>query len=215
MVEDEPDLRSALILALRDEGYAVDEAADGIEGLEKAEDWDYDAIVLDLMLPGMNGFELLRDLRKTKQTPVLILTARESAEDNIRGLDLGADDYVKKPFELEVMLARLRALIRRSAGHGSNEVTIGDIEVDLNARVVKKSGKTIQLTAKELMLVEFLVQHRGRWISRTQLYDHLFDEMASTASNLLDVHVSRVRKKLGSDFIQTRRGVGYSIDPRG
>jgi two-component system OmpR family response regulator len=211
-VEDEPDLLSSLIKALREDGYAVDGAPDGEEGLYKAESYDYDAIVLDIMLPGIDGWELLRRLRKTKKTPVLMLTARDAVRDRVRGLDTGADDYLVKPFELAELLARLRALIRRSASQAQSRLQIGDVVIDTAARTVMRRGETIALTAREYTLLEFLALHRGKLVTRTTLYDHLFDENDSTLSNLLDVHVFNIRKKLGHDFITTRRGHGYSIE---
>jgi two-component system, OmpR family, response regulator len=212
VVEDEPDLRSGLARALRDEGYAVDTADNGADGLFNAEGTDYDAIVLDVMMPRMDGWEVLARLRKKKKTPVLMLTARDQSRDRVKGLDTGADDYVVKPFDLPEVLARLRAIIRRSAGKTTNVIEIGDVSVDTAARVVLLKGKTVEVTAREYALVEFMALHRGEVVSRTQLYEHLFDENDSTLSNLLDVHVSNVRKKLGADFITTRRGHGYAIE---
>lgn len=211
-VEDEPDLLSSLMKALREDGYAVDGAPDGEEGLYKAESYDYDAIVLDIMLPRIDGWELLRRLRKTKKTPVLMLTARDAVRDRVRGLDTGADDYLVKPFELAELLARLRALIRRCASQAQSRLQIGDVVIDTAARTVTRRGEEIALTAREYSLLEFLALHRGKLVTRTMLYDHLFDENDSTLSNLLDVHVFNIRKKLGHDFITTRRGHGYSIE---
>jgi len=211
IIEDEPDLRSALARALRDEGYAVDTADNGADGLFNAESTNYDAIVLDVMLPQMDGWEVLQRLRKTKQTPVLMLTARDQSRDRVRGLDTGADDYVVKPFDLPELLARLRALIRRSAGKTTSRIELGDVTLDTAARVVALRGRPVELTAREYQLVEFLALHRGEVVTRTQLYEHLFDENDSTLSNLLDVHVSNIRKKLGAEFITTRRGHGYCI----
>ena len=212
IVEDEPDLLRGLAKALREEGYAVDVAEDGGEGLHKAQCAAYDAIVLDVMLPVLDGFELLRQLRRTKATPVLMLTARAEPGDRVRGLDTGADDYLAKPFDLDELLARLRALIRRAAGHAATSVAIADVLIDFTARRVGRAGAEIPLTAREYGLLEFLAQHRGRVVSRTELYEHLFDENDDTLSNLLDVHVSNLRKKLGHDFIATRRGHGYCIE---
>ena len=211
-VEDEPDLLSSLMKALREDGYAVDGAPDGEEGLFKAESYDYDAIVLDIMLPGIDGWELLRRLRKTKKTPVLMLTARDAVRDRVRGLDTGADDYLIKPFELAELLARLRALIRRAASQAESRLKIGDVVIDTAARTVSRRGEEIVLTAREYSLLEYLALHRGKLVTRTMLYDHLFDENDSTLSNLLDVHVFNLRKKLGHDFITTRRGHGYCIE---
>ena len=212
LVEDEPDLLGSLVKALREDGYAVDGAPDGEEGLYKAESYDYDAIVLDIMLPRMDGWELLRRLRKTKKTPVLMLTARDAVRDRVRGLDTGADDYLVKPFELAELLARLRALIRRSASQAQSRLEIGDLVIDTAARTVARGGEAVTLTAREYALVEFLALHRGEVVTRTMLYEHLFDENDNTLSNLLDVHVSNIRRKLGHNFIITRRGHGYTVE---
>jgi two-component system OmpR family response regulator len=212
VVEDEPDLLNGLARALRRAGYAVDLAADGDGGLYKAEGTDYDAIVLDVMLPGQDGWEILKRLRKTKKTPVLMLTARDQTRDRVKGLDTGADDYVVKPFDLEEVFARLRAIIRRSANKTTNLVEIGEVKINTAARHVFFKDRIIELTAREYALVEFMVLHRGEVVTRTQLYEHLFDENDSSLSNLLDVHVSNVRKKLGAEFIATRRGHGYCIE---
>ena len=212
IVEDEPDLLASLAQALREEGYAVDTAANGEDGLFNAEGTDYDAIVLDVMLPGLDGWEILRRLRKTKKTPVLMLTARDQARDRVKGLDTGADDYVVKPFDLPELFARLRAIIRRSANKTTNVIEIGDVKIDTAARNVFLKNKPVELTAREYSLVEFLALHCGEVVTRTQLYEHLFDENECSLSNLLDVHVSNVRKKLGAEFIVTRRGHGYCIE---
>jgi two-component system, OmpR family, response regulator len=212
IVEDEPDLLRGLARALRDEGYAVDTADNGADGLFNAESVDYDAIVLDVMLPQMDGWEILARLRKQKKTPVLMLTARDQSRDRVKGLDTGADDYVVKPFDLPELLARLRALIRRATHQTTNRFEIGNVTVDIAARHVIRDGVAVELTAREYALVEFLALHRGEVVTRTQLYEHLFDENDSTMSNLLDVHVSNLRKKLGANFIVTRRGHGYCIE---
>src|SRR5687767_8944552 len=209
IVEDEEDLRKGLEQALREEGYAVDAAPDGKEGLYKAESWDYDAIVLDVMLPGIDGWEILAKLRKTKKTPVLMLTARDGVRDRIRGLDLGADDYLIKPFNLAELIARVRALIRRAASAPNPVVAIDDISIDTAGRQVSLEGEPITLTAREYSLIEYLALRRGKVVSRSELYDHLFAEDDESLSNLLDVHVCNIRKKIGKDFIQTRRGHGY------
>ncbi len=198
--------------ALRDEGYAVDTADEGVDGLFKAESWAYDAILLDLMLPGMDGWEILRRLRRTRKTPVLVLTARDAVRDRVRGLDGGADDYLTKPFEIAEMLARVRALIRRGADKPVPHIEAGGAVIDLGARTVSRNGEAITLTPREYGLVEYLALHRGQVVSRTELYDHLFGEDDDTLSNLLDVHVSNIRKKLGHEFIVTRRGHGYCIE---
>jgi two-component system OmpR family response regulator len=213
VVEDEPDLLAGLLQTVREDGYAADGAADGEDGLYKAENYEYDAIILDLMLPALDGWEVLRRLRKTKKTPVLLLTARDAVRDRVRGLDTGADDYLVKPFDHDELLARLRALIRRSANQAESRLEIGEVLIDIASRTVLRRGQPVSLTAREYALVEFLALHRGKLVTRTMLYDHLFDENDFTLSNLLDVHVSNVRKKLGHDFITTRRGHGYCIEP--
>jgi two-component system, OmpR family, response regulator len=212
VVEDEPDLLRSIAQALREEGYAVDTAANGEDGLFSAENSDYDALVLDVMMPKMDGWEMLVRLRKTKKTPVLMLTARDQSRDRVRGLDTGADDYVVKPFDLPELFARLRALIRRSAGQTRNVIGIGEVTLDVAGRHVTKGGEAVPLTAREYALLEYLALHRGELVTRTVLYEHLFDENDSTMSNLLDVHVSNLRKKLGAEFISTRRGHGYCIE---
>lgn len=212
VIEDEPDLLASLAQALREEGYAVDTANNGDDGLFNAEGTDYDAMVLDVMLPGLDGWEVLRRLRKTKKTPVLMLTARDQTRDRVKGLDGGADDYVVKPFDLEEVFARLRAIIRRGASQTTNVIEIGEVTIAVAARKVELLGQPVDLTAREYSLVEFLARHRGEVVTRTQLYEHLFDENESSLSNLLDVHVSNVRKKLGAEFIATRRGHGYCIE---
>src|ERR1700733_7801333 len=212
IVEDEPDLLRSLAQALQEEGYAVDTAADGETGLYNAQTYDYDAIVLDVMMPKMDGWEMLARLRKTKKTPVLMLTARDQSRDRVRGLDTGADDYVVKPFDLPELFARLRALIRRSAGQTRNAIEIGGVVIDIAGRHVTNAGEAVPLTAREYALLEYLALHRGELVTRTTLYEHLFDENDSTMSNLLDVHVSNLRKKLGAEFVSTRRGHGYCIE---
>jgi len=212
VVEDQPDLLRNLARTIREEGYAVDTAADGKEGLAKAQDNDYDAIVLDVMLPKMDGWEVLGKLRQTKKTPVLMLTARDAVPDRIRGLDTGADDYLTKPCDLDELLARLRAVIRRSAGQARPLLEIGDVVIDQAAKAVALDGKPVVLTAREYAIVEFLAMRRGEVVTRTTLYEHLMDENDDTLSNLLDVHVFNIRKKLGQGFIMTRRGQGYCIE---
>lgn len=210
-IEDESDLRRLLTEILQEDGYAVDSAADGEDGLSKARMWNYDAIVLDLMLPKIDGWDLLETLRETHRTPVLILSARDALSDRVLGLDIGADDYLVKPFERLELLARLRALIRRAAGQPQSSIQLGELTIDLSDRCVRQGDQNISLTAREYALLEYLAIHRGKVVSRTELYDHLFDETDSSLSNLLDVHVSNLRKKLGADLIETRRGQGYVI----
>jgi two-component system OmpR family response regulator len=212
VIEDEPPLLSVIAQALREAGYAVDEADDGEVGLYKATAWEYDAVVLDLMLPKRDGWSVLAALRKTHKTPVLVLTARDAVVDRVRGLDVGADDYLVKPFDLSELLARVRALIRRSAGLAASTIVIGDVEIDTGGKRVTLDGKPVALTAREYAIVELLALHRGQVVTRTQIYEHIFDENDDSLSNLVEVHVMNVRKKLGKDFIVTRRGQGYVID---
>jgi two-component system OmpR family response regulator len=211
VVEDEPRLLRSLARALREEGYAVDTAEAGDDGLQKAELYDYDAIVLDVMLPRLDGWELLARLRQLKPTPVLMLTARDSTRDRVRGLDTGADDYLVKPFDLSELLARVRALIRRAARQARSDIRILDVVIDTRARSVTRQGQAVALTAREYAILEYLAIHRGELVTRTALYEHLFDETDDTLSNLIDVHVSNLRKKLGAELIATRRGQGYCI----
>ncbi|GAA5135438.1 response regulator transcription factor [Prosthecobacter algae] len=211
VIEDDPHLLRSLAANLREENYAVDTAMDGLEGLTKALDESYDALVLDVMMPRMNGWEVLARLRPSCKTPVLMLTAKDTVQDRVKGLDQGADDYLTKPFDIDELLARLRALIRRAAGQTHPVLEIGPLSLDTAIRLVKLFGQEVPLTAREYALLEYLALHRGQVVTRTTLYEHLFDEEDSTLSNLLDVHVSNLRKKLGSDIITTRRGHGYCI----
>jgi two-component system, OmpR family, response regulator len=212
VIEDEPDLLNGLARALRRAGYSVDTASDGEDGLFKAQSVNYDAIVLDVMLPRLDGWQVLAELRASKHTPVLMLTARDRTADRVRGFDTGADDYLVKPFDTEELLARLRALIRRAKGQSRATIEIGDVSLDTSARSVSRAGRPVMLTAREYALLEYLVLHRGEVVSRSDLYEHLFDEDENTLSNLMDVHIFNLRKKLGHDFIATRRGQGYCIE---
>ncbi len=212
VIEDDPLLLRSLASTLREENYAVDTAADGEDGLYKATTGSYDAIVLDVMLPRIDGWGVLSGLRPKFLTPVLMLTARDTVPDRIKGLNAGADDYLTKPFDIDELLARLRALIRRTAGQTQSVLKIGELSIDTAARRVTLGVQEVTLTAREYSLLEYLALHRGELVSRTELYDHLFDENESSLSNLLDVHVSNLRKKLGHDLIATRRGHGYIIE---
>ncbi len=211
LVEDQPHLLRQLTRCLREAGYAVDATADGADALSRALEIDYDALVLDVMLPGLDGWTVLRRLRERKPTPVLMLTARDATRDRVRGLDEGADDYLIKPFEPDELLARLRVIIRRGVGK-SAAIVLGAVCVDTSARLVTLGGATVPLTPREYALVEYLAQHHGQLVTRTQLYDHLYGAEDNTLSNLLDVQVSNIRKKLGAEFITTRRGHGYLIE---
>ena len=197
---------------MREEGYAVDAAADGLDGLAKANSWDYDLVILDIMLPGLDGLSLLKRLRVERKTPVLILSARDTLDDRVAGLDLGADDYLIKPFELAELQARARALIRRSLGVTTTMITIATLSIDTAARTVQLADELIELTAREYRLLELLAMRRGQMVTRTMIYDHLFDDEHDSMSNLVDVYISRLRSKLGKDWITTRRGEGYILD---
>jgi two-component system OmpR family response regulator len=212
IVEDEPDLRAAVAQALREEGWSVDESADGLDGLAKGSAIPYDAIVLDLMLPKLDGWAVLDRLRQAAvRAPVLILTARGSIPDRVRGLDGGADDFLPKPFDLDELLARLRALVRRSARLARPVVDVGDVRIDLTGRTITRAGQPVSLTNREYAVVEFLALHAGTTVTRSALYEHVFDESDDSLSNLLEVHVFNVRRKLGKEFITTRRGHGYQV----
>ena len=211
IIEDEPDLTAALRKALREAGFSVDVAFDGEEGLYKAQSVDYDGIVLDLMLPRLNGLDVLRRLRAKKDSPVLVLTARDAIADKIAGLNLGADDYLTKPFVLDELIARLGALIRRSTSHPSPLVRIGNIEIDTAARLVRKNGRQIDLAVKEYAILELLMLNRGKLVPRTMIYDHIYGDDDDSLSNVVDVYICNLRRKLGSGLIHTRRGEGYII----
>ncbi|MES2693121.1 MAG: response regulator transcription factor [Verrucomicrobiota bacterium] len=213
VVEDEPDLLSGLVRALRKQGYAVDTAEDGELGLYKARNTDYDAVVLDVMMPKLDGWDVLERLRADKSTPVLMLTARDTTRDRVRGLDGGADDYLVKPFDIDELLARIRVLVRRKVGRqASVTLDLGEVTINTVSRVVMRGGCLVPLTAREYGVLHYLAINRGEVVSRTTLYEHLFDEEDETLSNLIDVHVSNLRKKLGAELIQTRRGHGYVIE---
>jgi two-component system, OmpR family, response regulator len=211
VVEDEDDLRAGLANALRREGYAVDEAADGEVGLYKALNTDYDVAVLDVMLPKLDGWHVLDGLRNHKRYPVLMLTARDQAADRVRGLDGGADDYLVKPFDNAELFARLRALIRRNVRHPSVEIALGDVRIDTASKTVRRAGAPVLLTAREYALLEYLALRRGQVVPRAALYEHLLDENREVLSNVLDVHVAKLRKKIGKHLLETRRGQGYCI----
>lgn len=213
VVEDEKKVARFIQQGLEEEHYAVDISHDGNEGLRMAQSGSYDVIVLDVMLPGKDGVAVTHELRSGRiTTPILMLTAKTSTEDKVAGLDSGADDYLTKPFELAELFARLRAVIRRSAGKPNSVAHIGDVQIDTVRKCVSKDGQLVCLTPREYALVEFLTLHRGELVTRSMLYDHLFDEDDDSLSNLVDVHVSNVRKKLGKDFIVTRRGQGYLLE---
>ena len=212
LVEDDPDLSRQLKQALADAGYAVDHAADGEEAHYLGDAEPYDAIVLDLGLPKMDGATVLERWRRDHiATPVLILTARGAWSDKVAGFDAGADDYLTKPFHTEELLARLRALLRRSAGHASPNLECGALRLDPRAARASIDGEPLRLTSLEYRLLHYLMMHQGRVISRTELVEHLYDQDFDRDSNTIEVFVGRLRKKLPGDLIQTVRGLGYQI----
>lgn len=214
LVEDDPDLTRQLLQALGDAGYAVDHAADGEEGHFLGDTEPYDAVVLDLGLPEMDGITVLKRWRKAgRDMPVLILTARDQWGEKVSGFDAGADDYVAKPFHVEEVLARLRALIRRSAGLASPELECGPVRVDTRGGRVTVDGTPIKLTAQEHRLLSYLMHHQGQVVSRTELTEHIYDQDFDRDSNTIEVFVARLRKKLGVPVIHTVRGLGYRLDP--
>ena len=216
LVEDHKPLVRALKRGLEEEGFAVDVAYDGEEGAYKAQTAEYDVIVLDLMLPKRDGLSLLQSWRQAGlKTHVLVLTARGSIEDKVRGLDMGADDYLAKPFELEELLARLRALVRRGHQVKDPVIRVHDLEIDTVARTVKRAGKSIHLTPREYALLQFLAYHRGRVVTRSMIWEHLYDEYDENTSNVVDVYIRYLRNKIDKEFdpplILTRWGEGYLL----
>ena len=212
VVEDDTSLNRQLKEALTDAGYAVDVAFDGEEGHYLGETEPYDAVVLDIGLPQMDGLSVLESWRRQGKTmPVLLLTARDRWSDKVQGIDAGADDYVAKPFHMEEVLARLRALVRRAAGLASNEITAGPVRLDVRSGRVTIDGQAIKLTSHELRLLSYLMHHKGKVISRTELTEHLYDQDFDRDSNTIEVFVGRLRKKLPEDCIHRVRGMGYDI----
>ncbi len=214
VVEDDKDLNRQIVAALNGAGYVVDRAFDGEEGLFLGETESYDAIVLDLGLPKLDGVAVLEGLRKAgRAAPVLILTARDRWSEKVQAFDAGADDYVTKPFHMEELLARLRALVRRSTGHATSDLVCGPVRLDTKAGRVAVNGQTIKLTSHEYRLLAYLMHHMGRVVSRTEIVEHLYDQDFDRDSNTVEVFVGRLRKKLGGEIIQTVRGMGYLVAP--
>jgi two-component system OmpR family response regulator len=212
VVEDDTDLNRQLVAALEEAGYVVDSATDGEDGHFLGDTEPYDAVVLDLGLPSLDGLSVLENWRRDGRTmPVLILTARDRWSDKVAGIDAGADDYVAKPFHMEEVLARVRALVRRAAGHASNELTCGPVRLDLRSGRVTVDGSAVKLTSHEYRLLSYLLHHQGKVISRTELTEHLYDQDFDRDSNTVEVFVGRLRKKIGSDMIETIRGLGYRL----
>lgn len=212
IVEDDPDLNRQLVSALTDAGYVVDSAKDGEEGHYLGETEPYDAVILDLGLPVLDGVSVLEKWRRNeKKMPVLILTARDRWSDKVQGFDAGADDYVAKPFHMEEVLARVRALLRRSAGHATSEIECGPLLLDTKSARVTVDGNPIKLTSLEFRLLAYLMHHKGKVVSRTELVEHLYDQDFDRDSNTIEVFVGRLRKKLGVDVLRTIRGMGYCV----
>lgn len=216
VAEDRPALARSLADGLRDEGYFVDLTLSGTEADHLVRSNPYDCAVLDIMLPGMEGWDVLARMRAAGvKTPVLLLTARDAVADRVKGLDLGADDYLVKPFAWEELLARVRSLIRRSHGKDSSVLTVGDLEIDTAAKSVRRGGREIVLTAREYALLQYLAMRRGEVVSRTEVWEHLYDQDDQTSSNVVDVYIGYLRNKIDRPFdtnlIQTRRGLGYML----
>jgi two-component system OmpR family response regulator len=218
LVEDEIKMARAIRRGLEQEGYAVDAVGDGEEALFRATESDYDGIVLDLMLPGMDGFAVCRTLRsRDRWAPVLVLTARDAVADRIQGLDAGADDYLVKPFAFGELLARLRALVRRGPGARPAVLKVDDVSLDPAAHRVLRAGHAVELSAREFALLEYLMRHAGEVVTRTRILDHVWDYNYDGLSNVVDVYVGYLRRKLGASssgdepFIRTVRGVGYVV----
>lgn len=217
LVEDAPRLQYSIAQALRKAGYAADVASNGSDGLWMAETHDYDTIILDLMLPQIDGLTVLRRLReKGRNHPVLILTAKDTVPDRVRGLQMGADDYLIKPFALEELLARVQALCRRSYGHKDSRIVIGDLEIDTAAKTVRRAGQPVELARREYALLEYLALRRGEVVSRTEIEAHLYDSEVEPFANVVDSAICVLRKKICPDdapqIISTRRGLGYVIE---
>jgi two-component system, OmpR family, response regulator len=218
VVEDEIKMARAIRRGLEQEGYAVDTAPDGDEALYLAGENDYDAVVLDVMLPGVDGFEVCRRLRLAgRWAPVLMLTARDGVADRIAGLDVGADDYLVKPFAFGELLARLRALLRRGAGERPTVLRVGELALDPAAHTVTMAGERVELSPREFALLEFLMRHPGEVVTRTAIIEHVWDYSYGGLSNVVDVYVGYLRRKLeqpfGRTFIRTVWGVGYALGP--
>lgn len=216
VAEDHPTLARSIANGLREEGYAVDLTFSGEEAMQWALDNPYDCLLLDIMLPVKDGYAIVQAIRRRgMSTPVLFLTARDGVEDRVKGLDLGADDYVVKPFEWDELLARVRALIRRTHGKGSSTITIGDLQIDSAAKTVTRGGRSVELSAREFGLLEYLAHRQGQVVSRSDIYGHLYDHADETTSNVVDVYIGYLRNKIDRDspvrLIHTRRGMGYML----
>ncbi|MFZ4807035.1 MAG: response regulator transcription factor [Hyphomicrobiaceae bacterium] len=212
VVEDDPDLNRQLVAALGQAGYAVDKAFDGEEGYFLGETEPYDVVILDLGLPKIDGIRILEQWRRIgRNMPVIILTARDRWSDKVAGMDAGADDYVAKPFHMEELLARVRAQVRRSAGHAKSEIECGPLRLDTKTARITCEGQPIKLTSHEYRLLAYLMHHKERVVSRTELVEHLYDQDFDRDSNTIEVFIGRLRKKMPGDLIKTVRGLGYRL----
>jgi two-component system OmpR family response regulator len=214
VVEDDRDINRQVVTALEEAGYVADKAFDGEEGGYLGENEPYDAIILDMGLPKADGVTVLQNWRRAGvKTPVIILTARDRWSDKVDGFDAGADDYVTKPFHMEELMARVRAILRRAAGHASSQIACGPVTLDTRSGRVFVDGNPVKLTSHEYRLLSYLMHHTGRVVSRAELTEHLYDQDFDRDSNTIEVFVGRLRKKLAVDLIQTVRGLGYLVDP--
>ena len=216
LAEDEVDLNNVVTRYLKKNGYSVNSVLDGEEALDYLEYSEYDLVILDIMMPKVDGFEVIKKLRdKGNHTSVLMLTARDSADDKVKGLDLGADDYIVKPFDFNELMARIRAVVRRKHGNSSNKLVIGDLILDTSEKSVTRAGKQIELTGKEYEVLEYLMQSKNRILSRDQIKEHVWDFDYEGDSNIIDVLIKNIRKKIdiedGKQIIYTKRGLGYVI----
>jgi two-component system OmpR family response regulator len=216
VAEDHAPLARSLANGLREEGFAVDLTGTGDDALRLAQNNPYDCIVLDVMLPGRDGWSIVRQLRQEgSHSPILLLTARDAVEDRVKGLNLGADDYLVKPFAWDELLARVQALVRRGAGQTAPTLQVGDLEIDTAGKAVRRAGKSIALTAKEYALLEYLAHRQGQVVSRSDIWDHLHDQVDQASSNVVDVYIGYLRNKIDREhpvkLIQTRRGFGYIL----
>ena len=216
LIEDDQGIRKSVSHGLRESGFVVDTAADGAEGMTLAISEPYDVLILDLMLPGRDGFSILKDLRlRGHKTPVICLTARDAVEDRVRGLDLGADDYMAKPFSFAELLARIRALMRRGAALTHNPLVVADLSIDVLVRQVFRKDQRLELSAREFTLLEYLARNAGHVLSRSMILEHVWNMTHDPLTNVVDVHINRLRKKIDHGFakplIHTIRGVGYVL----
>lgn len=216
LVEDYPPLVRSIRQGLHEAGYGVDVATDGEAGLSLASTVAYDVIILDLLLPKLDGYAVLERLRSAHSSAgVIILTARDAVPDRVRGLDLGADDYLLKPFAFEELLARIRALIRRQHGRSQRVLSVGDLDIDTSSRTVKRGSRPIALSAREYALLEYLAARRGQTVTRSEIWDHVYDFASEPSSNVIDVYIGYLRRKIDQDscvkLIRTRRGLGYVL----